>query len=93
MSVYILSNTINRCKDKFVELKIFVSPEFLPKSMAYNSAVNDIRSVADYNIFKDYSSLSFFMTDSPLFKDSSHLNDKDASIYTNYIVNSFDTDL
>lgn len=83
----VFKQTLKKCKEKGVNLVIFVSPSYSIKGKAYKSSVMKLAEVAqdyDFQLY-DYSSDKRFLSDSTLFKDVNHLNDKGARVYT-YIV-------
>lgn len=86
----LLEKTILRCKKEHIRLFLFISPEYSIKPHAYQLAVNDLQELANINGVDchDYSSDIVFMNDSTFFKDSNHLNDKGARLFTNRILNN-----
>ena len=84
----LLAQTILRCKKEHIRLCLFISPEYSIKPHAYQLAVKNLQELANANGMDchDYSSDIVFMNDSTLFKDSNHLNDKGAKLFTNKIL-------
>lgn len=84
----LLDRTMERCQIEGVKLNLFVSPKYDIKSEAYNQALQGIQCMAQkYDIeYLDCSSNSIFMNDATLFKDVSHLNDKGARVFTEFIL-------
>ena len=89
-SAYIdlLDKTMKRCKEKGVELRMYISPEYSQKSALTTAAAEEIGSVAMCNniSFTNAHSDECFMQDATLFKDASHLNDKGARMFTANVV-------
>ena len=84
----LLDKTMTRCKEKGVELRMYISPEFSQKSTLTIIAENEIGKVAICNnvSFTNVHSNELFMHDATLFKDANHLNDKGARIYTSEVL-------
>lgn len=84
----LLSETLQRCYEKGVLVKLFVSPEYVPASRSYEEVVQDIKQVACTHDSEccDYSSAPLFLQDASLFKDAFHLNDKGARTYTQMVI-------
>ena len=83
----LLNETMKRCGENDVELRVCISPEFSQKSALTVAAEEEIGKVAmsnDVN-FTNAHSDECFMQDSTLFKDTSHLNDKGARAFTGII--------
>ena len=84
----LLDKTMKRCKEKGVELRMYISPEFSQKSALITAAAEEIGSVAMCNHVSCTNAHSdeHFMQDATLFKDASHLNDKGARMFTANVV-------
>lgn len=84
----LLDKTMKRCREKCVELRMYISPEYSQKSALTVAAEEEIGKVAMSNdvSFTNAHSDECFMQDSTLFKDASHLNDKGARIYTSKVL-------
>lgn len=84
----LLDKTMKRCKEKGVELRMYISPEFSQKSAFTVAAAEEIGSVAicNYVSFTNAYSDEHFMHDATLFKDASHLNDKGARMFTEKVI-------
>ena len=84
----LLDKTMKRCKEKGVELRMYISPEFSQKSALTTAAEKEIGSVAMCNhvSFTNAHSDEHFMQDATLFKDASHLNDKGARLFTKNLI-------
>ena len=80
----LLDVTIKRCVAAGVDLRLFISPVYGDKSDATLSAIMCIEDVVSKNglALQNYISDAYFMSDSTLFKDAVHLNDKGARVYT-----------
>lgn len=89
-STYIdlLDQTMKRCREKGVELRMYISPEYSQKSALTVAAEDEIGRVAMCNdvSFTNAHSDEHFMQDATLFKDASHLNDKGARMFTANVV-------
>lgn len=86
--INVFSETLRRCKEKGVDITLFVSPSFVLPSTRYKNSVKKLTTVANdygYNLL-DYSDDVHFLSDSTLFKDVSHLNDKGARMYTKLVI-------
>lgn len=83
----LLNETMKRCGENDVELRVCISPEFSQKSALTVAAEEEIGKVAMSNdvSFTNAHSDECFMQDSTLFKDTSHLNDKGARTFTGII--------
>lgn len=86
--LHLLSDTLKRCKEQGVEIRLFASPEYTYASTPYKTAVNDISDVTNNYSIVFYDNHSFAGNDSTFFKDVNHLNDKGATIYTSLIIES-----
>ena len=84
----LLDKTMKRCREKGVELRMYISPEFSQKSALTTDAAEEIGSVAMSNkvSFTNAHSDECFMQDATLFKDASHLNDKGARLFTEKVI-------
>lgn len=84
----LLDKTMKRCKEKGVELRMYISPAFSQKSALTIAAEEEIGSVAICNnvSFTNAHSDDSFMQDATLFKDACHLNDKGAKLYTTRVI-------
>ena len=84
----LLDKTMKRCREKGVELRMYISPEFSQKSALTTAAAEEIGSVAMNNnvSFTNAHSDECFMQDATLFKDASHLNDKGARMFTEKVI-------
>lgn len=84
----LLDKTMKRCKEKGVELRMYISPVYSQKSALTKSAESEIGNVAKRNSvsFTNVHSDDYFMHNATLFKDASHLNDKGASIFTEEVI-------
>ena len=84
----LLARTIERCQIKGVKLNLFVSPKYAIKSDAYNQGLQNIQNISEKLgvVCLDCSSDSIFMNNGTLFKDASHLNDKGARVFTEFIL-------
>lgn len=84
----LLDKTMKRCKERGVELRMYISPEFSQKSALTTAAAEDIGSIAMSNkvSFTNAHSDEHFMQDATLFKDASHLNDKGARMFTEDVI-------
>lgn len=84
----LLDKTMKRCKEKGVELRMYISPAFTQKSALTTVAEEEIGSVAICNnvSFTNAHSDDSFMQDATLFKDACHLNDKGAKLYTTRVI-------
>ena len=84
----LLYKTMKRCREKGVELRMYISPEFSQKSALTTAAAEEIGSVAMNNnvSFTNAHSDECFMQDATLFKDASHLNDKGARMFTEKVI-------
>ena len=80
--------TLKRCKEKQVDLTLFVSPSFVVNNRTYIKAVELIKEIAKMNGYSlyDFSSDDSFLSDSTLFKDGSHLNANGAKLYTKKVI-------
>ena len=80
--------TLKRCKEKQVDLTLFVSPSFVVNNGTYRKAVNLMKEIANANgyMLYDFSSDDSFLSDSTLFKDGSHLNANGAKLYTEKVI-------
>ena len=84
----LLDKTMKRCKEKGVELRMYISPVFSQKSALTIAAEDEIGRVAMCNhvSFSNAHSDECFMLDATLFKDASHLNDKGARMFTEEVI-------
>lgn len=84
----LLDETLSRCKERGVQLVLCISPEFAEKRAIVAEIESAIGHVVAENgaRFVNCSADEFFMQDSTLFKDTSHLNDKGARFYTQLII-------
>lgn len=84
----LLDKTMKRCREKGVELRMYISPEFSQKSALTVAAEDEIGRVAMCNdvSFTNAHSDEHFMQDATLFKDAGHLNDKGARMFTANVV-------
>ena len=66
----------------------FQSPSYSEKDVVFLQLVNILSEIAkNYGyMLIDYSSNARFLSDSSLFKDISHLNDKGARMYTDCVI-------
>ena len=80
--------TLKRCKEKRVDLTLFVSPSFVVNNGTIREAVNLMKEIASANGYTlyDFSSDNSFLSDSTLFKDGSHLNANGARLYTEKVI-------
>ena len=80
--------TLKRCKEKQVDLTLFVSPSFVVNNGTYREAVNLMKEIANANGYSlyDFSSNQTFLADSTLFKDGSHLNANGAKLFTEKVI-------
>lgn len=69
----------------------FQSPSYSEKDVAFLQSVNRLSKMAkNYGyMLIDYSSNGRFLSDSTLFKDISHLNNKGARVYTDSVIREF----
>lgn len=84
----LLNETMKRCGENDVELRVCISPEFSQKSALTTTAAEEIGRVAMCNhiSFTNAHSDEIFMQDATLFKDVSHMNDKGARMFTANVV-------
>ena len=84
----LLDKTMKRCKEKGVELRMYISPVFSQKSALTIAAEDEIGRVAMCNhvSFTNAHSDEHSMQDATLFKDVSHLNDKGARMFTEDVI-------
>lgn len=84
----LLDETMKRCKEKGVELRMYISPTYSLKSTLTVAAEEGIGNVAKRNTvsFTNAHSDERFMQDATLFKDAGHLNDKGARMFTEDIL-------
>ena len=87
----ILDNTLRRCSEKGVELRLYISPEYSGKASITISATEEIGKLAIRNNIYFYNALSEqrFLKDATYFKDASHMNDKGARLFTNMVIEGF----
>lgn len=87
----ILDNTIRRCSEKGVELRLYISPEYSGKATITISAAEEIGKLAIRNNIYFYNALSEqrFLKDATYFKDASHMNAKGARLFTNMVIEGF----
>lgn len=80
--------TLKRCKEKQVDLTLFVSPSFVVNNGTYREAIKLMKEIANANGYTlyDFSSDHIFISDSTLFKDGSHLNANGAKLYTEKVI-------
>lgn len=84
----LLDDTMRRCKEKGVDLRMFVSPVYSQKSALSETAEKEIGLAAKKNGvgYTNAHSDELFMRDASLFKDVSHLNDKGARYFTEMVL-------
>ncbi len=84
----LLDETLKRCRNAGVDIRLYISPAYSVKSALTQRAENEIIRIAANNHVhcSDYHSTSAFMGDSTLFKDSGHMNDKGARVYTEQVL-------
>lgn len=84
----LLDDTMRRCKEKGVDLRMYISPVYSQKSALSEDAEREIGLVAKKNGvgYTNAHSDEMFMQDASLFRDASHLNDKGARIFTELIL-------
>lgn len=70
------NNTIIRCSEKGVELRVYISPEYSEKSRITISAAEELGKLAKRNDIFFCNSLSeqIFLNDSSYFKDATYMN-------------------
>lgn len=83
-----LDETLKRCRKGNVNIQLYISPDYSVKNNLTRQAESAIKNVAKRNNVRcfDYHSDISFMRDSTLFKDSGHLNEKGARIFTKMVI-------
>ena len=86
--VMLFESTLKRCKEKQIDLTLFVSPSFVVNNGSYREAVKLMKEIANANGYSlyDFSSDQSFLSDSTLFKDGSHLNANGAKLFTEKVI-------
>lgn len=84
----ILNQTLKRCKKDNVNVQLYISPDYSVKNNLTRQAENSIVDIAKENnvCCFDYHSAPVFTRDSTLFKDSGHLNEKGAQVFTKMVI-------
>lgn len=83
----LLDETLKRCHKNGVDIRLYISPTYSVKGALSNQAEKDIEYIANANNIRcmNYHSAPTFMTDSTLFKDVDHLNERGARILTKMV--------
>jgi hypothetical protein len=88
-TINIYKSFIQNCQSSNINLYIVCSPYFI-KFIKKDASLEIARQIAkSYNVpFLDYSCAPMFITDSRLFDDPSHLNDKGAKIFSSILADT-----